>query len=659
MSKTCRSGNPSRRLKKISLGILTGYRQYEVIHTRACPRAFSIDPAPARKERQWRDATTPSFNGSQELSTEAVDNCFRDYLEVLDAPRALTVWLLYKNREHRQLVELTAEVDHYPYDSDCYAAAYQSTSLFRKCVGLETGINVKEVALRSAAEAEVKNRETNHFFRLKRSGLVTGLLDGHADRIMSTIAKILGDCPSVAVLQCESASADVHYEELVNLGVPRDVGWSNGRTTSASGDHLSQLRKYLSTCDVTAMARPYALGLLSDSPGWQVLARNSAKNGGLVRTVRGNVLTVVPKNAKTDRVICYEPHMNIRLQLAAGGYIRDCLRKVGVNLQDQSIQQRRARFGSRHGRLATIDLRSASDRLAKEVIWELLPIDWACLLDDLRSHETYWPDGQWRLNEKFSSMGNGFTFELESLIFYAICSAVSHSVSVYGDDIILPTENYHEAARLLNYYGFDLNTSKSFWQGPFRESCGMDAYLGDEITPVYARCIPKTAREFVKFHNAIFDLSHRKMVQGTVAPRDNPYVLISGSVAFTARGSAIQAICRNWRSRFPFFTGPSGFGDGHYHVPHPREAYLWRANAEWESSGWEGWWFLTESPVFPDSLLGPDRVLSGEEGLAAILASTGPVRPENTLDTQLDRRVMGYRVIRSMAGTWPWRGVER
>nr|UUW21207.1 MAG: RNA replicase beta chain [Sanya fiers-like virus 7] len=658
MSQACGSVS-NRRLKRISRGILAGYGAYEVIHARICDRAYQIDPSPRRRERHWRNRSTPFYTGSQELSAAAVDNCFRDYLELLNVPRALTVWLLYKNREHRQLVQLTTHPDEYPYESDVYAAAYAATNLFRKCAGLDTGINTDEVAVRTAAEAEVKNRETNTFFRLKRSGLVTGLLDGHLDRIKSTIARALGDCPSVVALQCEAASADKHYEQLMNLGVPRDVGWSNGRTTSASGDHLSQLRKYLSTCDVTAAARGHAERLISDSPGWRMLAELSSGTGKPTVTTRGNVMMVVPKDARTGRVICYEPHMNIRLQLAVGGYIRECLRKVGIDLSDQSVQQRRARFGSRYGRVATLDLKSASDRLASEVVWELLPIDWACLLDDLRSHETLWPDSQWRRNEKFSSMGNGFTFELESLIFYAICSAVSHSVSVYGDDIILPAENAGEAAKLLRYYGFDLNERKSFASGPFRESCGVDAYLGDVITPVYLRRIPKTLRDFSKFHNAVYHYSYRKMLSVTRPHPELPHVLIEGPLGFTPQGSAVQDMCRGWRKRFPFFTGPEGFGDGHYHVPSPREAWLWNASSEHESAGWEGWWFLTETPVYPDNLLGEDRILSELGGVAAILASTGPTRPENILDTLADRRAVGYRVIRTLVSKWPRWGVER
>jgi hypothetical protein len=39
----------------------------------------------------------------------------------------------------------------------------------------------------------------------------------------------------------------------------------------------------------------------------------------------------------------------------------------------------------------------------------------------------------------------------------------------------------------LNQFGFKVNTHKSFWKGNFRESCGMDAYSGIDVTPTYMR----------------------------------------------------------------------------------------------------------------------------------------------------------------------------
>lgn len=102
-------------------------------------------------------------------------------------------------------------------------------------------------------------------------------------------------------------------------------------------------------------------------------------------------------------------------------------------------------------------------------------------------------DGEEHRNWMFSSMGNGFTFELESLLFFTIVKAVSYFtgtpgiVSVYGDDIICPSEIAETVSWVLSYFGFKVNTEKSHITGPFRESCGGHYHYGIDITPFYVK----------------------------------------------------------------------------------------------------------------------------------------------------------------------------
>lgn len=138
----------------------------------------------------------------------------------------------------------------------------------------------------------------------------------------------------------------------------------------------------------------------------------------------GNKVTTVPKNSKTDRVIAIEPLMNMYVQKGIGGAIRHSLRSVGINLNDQTSNQRLAREGSLQGKLATVDLSSASDSVSLLLVEELLPPDWVAAIKLCRSPCGVLPDGSVINYQKVSSMGNGFTFELESLIFWAACSSV-------------------------------------------------------------------------------------------------------------------------------------------------------------------------------------------------------------------------------------------
>lgn len=208
----------------------------------------------------------------------------------------------------------------------------------------------------------------------------------------------------------------------------------------------------------------------------------------------GNKVTTVPKNAKTDRTIAIEPELNMYLQRGIGRFIRRRLAKVGNSLKYQTRNQDLAFVGSWSGELATLDLKGASDTLSLGVCELLLPSDWNQLVLMARSPFGVLPDRTLVTYEKVSSMGNGYTFELESLIFWAIVRACVISLeledrrmSVYGDDIICPVAAVDLVRGLLTYLGFTLNEKKSHWSGPFRESCGKHFYLGHDVTPFYVR----------------------------------------------------------------------------------------------------------------------------------------------------------------------------
>lgn len=209
--------------------------------------------------------------------------------------------------------------------------------------------------------------------------------------------------------------------------------------------------------------------------------------------VRGNKLDFVPKSSKTHRTIAKEPECNMFLQLGVGEYMARRLSLFGNSKYDQTRNQRMAREGSITGRLATIDLARASDSISWRLVCDLLPEDWVQYLDDIRSHY-YLLDGKWFHYEKFSTMGNGFTFELETILFYALTLAVCGLtleqrglVSVYGDDIICPADKAEDVISLLRRVGFETNTDKTFYRGPFRESCGKHYFNGVDVTPFYVR----------------------------------------------------------------------------------------------------------------------------------------------------------------------------
>lgn len=272
-----------------------------------------------------------------------------------------------------------------------------------------------------------------------------------------------------------------------------------GATTSLSRRKASTENKLHFGIDVTPGALHLAEAVWSFNRGWKsALSENHAV---YPRVVRGSRIVTVPKNAKTDRVIAIEPDMNMFVQKGVGRMIRNRLRRAGLDLNRCWLDNHElAREGSLSGSYATIDLKSASDSISKKLVEWLLPPDWYEALSLCRSSQAVLPSGEWATLQKFSSMGNGYTFELESLIFWGLVQAVmacskvhpTHMlekgrISVFGDDIIVPVCWYDEVTSILQHAGFTVNVKKTFKDGPFRESCGKHYFRGCDVTPFYLR----------------------------------------------------------------------------------------------------------------------------------------------------------------------------
>lgn len=224
----------------------------------------------------------------------------------------------------------------------------------------------------------------------------------------------------------------------------------------------------------------------------------------VLKPVDANRIAFVPKNALTERSIAIEPSMNLYLQLGVDGFIRRRLKRWGVDLDDQSKNQALALKGSRdwsdNDPHVTLDLSAASDTVSLAVCETLLPPAWFSYLCLIRSPNGEL-DGETISYEKISSMGNGYTFALESAIFTALVYGVTRAVrgsfdradfAVYGDDIVVRRSLAPLLIKMLNKSGFAINAEKSFLEGPFRESCGADYFSGEPVRPVFLSELPST-----------------------------------------------------------------------------------------------------------------------------------------------------------------------
>ncbi len=270
--------------------------------------------------------------------------------------------------------------------------------------------------------------------------------------------------------------------------------FTNGASTSHGRNVGCLERKFVDNIDSTQEAWSLLSSSIEGFEGWSSHSAVHLEP----RIVKGNTMFTVPKSTEIDRVAAKEPDFNLFGQKAVGDHIRRRLRVSGINLNDQSVNRNLAKLGSKTRDLATIDLSSASDTVTSALVSTLLSPDWFVVLSKLRSDFTLIPahggkDPEWHENWMFSSMGNGFTFELESLIFLVLAqttayfSRVKGRISVYGDDIIVPTVLARRLRGVLCWFGFKVNTKKSFWTGSFRESCGGHFHAGSDVTPFYIR----------------------------------------------------------------------------------------------------------------------------------------------------------------------------
>lgn len=300
---------------------------------------------------------------------------------------------------------------------------------------------------------------------------------------------------------------------LYRRNILEECEWTNGATARTKyGTPLGT--KISKPIAVTPTALVYLRACVESDPHWASCFLGRLPDGpcsllNAYEIWESNRFLTVPKSAKTDRVIAAEPAGNLFLQKGVGNYLKARLARHGIRLSDQSINQSMAQRAYRD-KLATLDLKAASDTISFEIIRALLPLNWFEFLNDLRSKSTLMDGKHVRLN-KFSSMGNAFTFELETLVFYSLCYAVAvkekartHDVSAYGDDLIVPQQIAPRVMEVLNFAGFTINQSKSFTTGDFYESCGYHYFKGIPVTPIYQKEEATTLQERIRLFNRIY-----------------------------------------------------------------------------------------------------------------------------------------------------------
>lgn len=328
------------------------------------------------------------------------------------------------------------------------------------------------------------------------------VLDDFQRKFVETDESITDECPD-------------HVSRLLRFNVtrilarvfegfnPRDILPKHGPGAVSTGERLEEKWEFKRLYNSLHQCYPYyeyfVAGVedLRDRVNWYRC---------LQRVPAGTTKVVfVPKDSRGPRVISSEPleYMYIQQGLAkkiVSRLEKGCwLTRGRVNFADQGVNQKMALSSSRTKSHVTVDLAEASDRVP---LWALdfFPEEVSRFLRGTRSTHTVLPNGERIQLKKFAPMGSALCFPVESLFFYAVCVAAVIGLSpitsetvkyadcyVYGDDIIVPDDHYQSVCEALEAFGLRVNRHKSFRNGYFRESCGMDAYMGEDVTVIKIR----------------------------------------------------------------------------------------------------------------------------------------------------------------------------
>jgi len=255
---------------------------------------------------------------------------------------------------------------------------------------------------------------------------------------------------------------------------------------------------------------------------WSVAG--DAASDTCVRLISDDVpakMSCVPKTTKAPRLIAAEPTALQWCQQVIRDYMYrrtndTCLRKF-IRFDDQTKNGSLALEASSSLSHWTIDLSSASDRIScwhVERVFRRSPHLLSALCatraqsvrqDITRKHPRIVP------LRKFSTMGNATTFPVQSLFFLAVClgaiswkrgipvaklvrQASEREVRIFGDDLIVPADCAQIVVDVLHTFRLKVNTAKTFGGSNFRESCGVDAFQGHEVTAANVLDMPERSR---------------------------------------------------------------------------------------------------------------------------------------------------------------------
>lgn len=288
-------------------------------------------------------------------------------------------------------------------------------------------------------------------------------------------------------------------------------------------------------------------------------------------------LIAVPKSQKGPRLIAAEPTCHQWVQQCVRDFVYTNVQhsalSLSVRFNDQAANREAAVAGSLDGSLATVDLKSASDRLSCYVVQRVFRKNISVLRAMIASRTRWISNGidakrpSLHKLRKFSTQGSALTFPVQSLVFLSVALGVGRllepnlsrrgclrKVRVFGDDIVVPTQWVGALMAALTAMGLKVNQTKTFTEGNFRESCGMDAWRGYDVTPPHVTKKPiKSEPSSVVSNTAVSNNFYTKGFWNAASwlvdqlPQSIPVVgSRSGTFGFKTFGKAPEPTRKRW-----------------------------------------------------------------------------------------------------------------
>lgn len=299
-----------------------------------------------------------------------------------------------------------------------------------------------------------------------------------------------------------SSSIIAGQDSLLSRTIP-DLQWTELRFKTATGACYERVKPH-ERCDLSEYWFPDPRWREVFSHPLQLGVRQSMTFTGTSRACQ------VPKDFDRDRLIFIEEYGRQALQQSLMLYLYDKVHSSRLSkytrFEDQTYNSNLI-LGRDATQWATIDLSNASDSIGVSQIYKLtrkLPYLRSALLHSrpksVDGHST----------TVFNTMGCGTCFPMMTIFISTALHRVFEDAHlplefrVYGDDIVVPLTHVDHAIAALSALGFTPNMNKTFSKGPYRETCGVESFMGHDVTPLRIRHLDHHRGRIVAYSNQAY-----------------------------------------------------------------------------------------------------------------------------------------------------------